>query len=277
MKKLLWTFYFLLFAVPANAGTVVASINGTPITDTDVTARTRLMSFQGQSGTDNRRRALSNIIDDHIKLAYAESMRIVPADSDVKTEFEGIQRSGFDASKLTASDTAMLTTAVRANIAWQMVIGRTIMPTIDVTDEDIATERRELARERGLPIEMTFIRLVDIPTDVASRLTRPSSCDGAMDMARDLGGWPQRMTVLQYELSADVRTVLVDLAPMTWSRRIDGNVFLVCSTKRTKEWGQLDDIIKQNAMFRRASFQADQQLKQLRRRAVIVITDDRYK
>ena len=40
---------------------------------------------------------------------------------------------------------------------------------------------------------------------------------------------------------------------------------------------ELDEMIEQNAMFKQAMFIADQQLKQLRRKAVVVINDDRYK
>ena len=56
-----------------------------------------------------------------------------------------------------------------------------------------------------------------------------------------------------------------------------GNVFLICDSKKNKEYGKLDEIIKQNAMYKKSMFIADQQLKQLRRKAVIIINDDRYK
>ena len=64
---------------------------------------------------------------------------------------------------------------------------------------------------------------------------------------------------------------------MTWSGIKDGSVLLVCEEKKTKEYQNLDDIIKQNAIYKKASFIADQQLKQIRRKSVIIINDDRYK
>ena len=39
----------------------------------------------------------------------------------------------------------------------------------------------------------------------------------------------------------------------------------------------MDEIIKQNAIYKKASFNGEQQLKQLRRKAVIIVNDDRYK
>ena len=152
-----------------------------------------------------------------------------------------------------------------------------MLPTVDVSSEDINAEKVNLAREHGLPIEMTIIRLTDIPNDIAAHLTKPKSCDDAIKIAENLGGVPQKFTALQYELSADIRERVADLPNMTWSPRVDDTVLLVCATKKTDEYKNLDDIIKQNAKYKQAMFLADQQLKQLRRSAVIVINDDRYK
>ncbi len=271
MRKIV--FILALIGVwPAYGATVVASINGTPITDTDVTARTKLMARQGKTSTDNRRVALMNIIDDYIKVNYASNFNAVPDDKDVEKEFKKM-----NLGDLTATESAMARSAIKSDIAWQIVVARTVLPTISVSDDEINSERNGLAREHGLPIEMTIVRLVDVPADVAAKLSKPKSCDAAMDMARQLGGDPQKITAVQYELSADIRERVVGLPRLTWSPRVDNSVLLVCDSKKTSEYGKLDDIIKQNTMFKQAMFMADQQLKQLRRKAVIVINDDRYK
>jgi len=256
----------------ANAATVVATVNGTPITDTDITSRVELMSRQGKTSTDNRRVALQNIIDDNIKIAYATNFHAVPEDSIVDKELKKM-----NLGEMSASLRDMARSAMRAEIAWQIVVARTVLPTVDVSREEINAERNSIAREHGLPIEMTIIRLTDIPESVAAKLTAPKDCDGAMKMATALGGAPQKFTAVQYELSADIRKRVATLPKLTWSKREDGSVLLVCSTKKTSEYGKLDDMIKQNTMYKQALFMADQQLKQLRRKAVIVINDDRYK
>ena len=272
MKKFI-IFVFLTGITQASFGaSVVASIGGKPVTDTDVTARVALMSRQGDASTDNRRHALQNIIDDYVKLEYAENFKAVPSDADVKKE---LQNMGL--TDLPVTQRAMAKFAVSANIAWQGVIARTIMPTVDVSADDVATEKHALARDRGLPIEMTIVRLIDIPEDIAKKLTKPRDCDDAVQIAERLGGVPQKFTALQYELSVDIRERVASLPTLTWSSRRDDSVLLVCSTKKTKDYGKLDEIIKQNAMYKKALFMADQQLKQLRRKAVIVINDDRYK
>lgn len=272
MKIVKFAVLFAMILSPAFSASVIATVGGNPITDTDITARTKLMARQGKTSTDNRRVALQNIIDDFVKLDYASNFGVKPTDEDAIKELKRMNMSG-----LTASEREMALSAIKADIAWQVVIARTILPTIDITKDDINSMKNELAREQGLPIEMTIVRLVDIPADIAAKLTKPKSCDDAVSMAENLGGVPQKFTVAQYELSSDIRERVVGLSNLTWSPRIDGSVLLVCSTKKTAEYGKLDDIIKQNATYKQAMFVADQQLKQLRRKAVVVINDDRYK
>ena len=275
MKTLKSVFVILsaFLLTPVYGATVVATVNGTPITDTDITARTKLMNRQGKTSTDNRRVALQNIIDDNVKLSYASNFNVIPDDKTIDSELKKMNL-GDD---LSASEREMARNALRADIAWQIIVARTVLPTVDATREDIAAEKNALAREHGLPIEMTIIRLTDIPADIAEKLTRPKSCDGAMKMAESFGGVPQKFTAMQYELSPDIRERVASLPELTWSRRQDGSVLLVCNSKKTDEYKNLDDIIKQNTMYKQAMFMADQQLKQLRRKAVIVINDDRYK
>ena len=273
MKKIISFLVANFVTICANAATVVATVDGKPITDTDITARTQLMARQGKTATDNRRQALQNIIDDNVKLNYASKFGAVPSDKDVDAELKRM-----DLGDLGANEREMARSAVRANIAWQVIVARTIMPTIDVTEEDIKNEKLSLEREHGLPIEMTMVRLLDVPNDVAKKLTNPKSCDDAMDMARRLGGDPQKFTAAQYELAPEIRDSIAGIENLRWSKpTANGSIFLVCNTKKTKEYGKLDDIIKQNAIYKQSMFVADQQLKQLRRRAVVVINDNRYK
>ncbi len=271
MKKAL-IFLSMMIAMPAYAASVVATVNGKPITDTDITSRTTLMAKQGKTSSDNRRVALNAIIDDAVKLAHASNVGATPSDADVDKELQKM-----NLGELTAAEKDMARSALKSEIAWQVLVAHTIVPTIDVTADEINAEKISLATEHGLPIEMTIVRLVNIPDTIAKKLTRPKSCDDAIKMAEDLGGVPQKFTAMQYELAADVRERVAGLKKLTWSTRVDGNILLVCDAKKTKEYGDLDNIIKQNAIFKSAMFQADQQLKQLRRKAVIVINDDRYK
>ena len=272
MKIVKFAALVMMIVSPAFSATVVATVNGVPITDADITARTKLMAREGNVSTDNRRQALQNIIDDSVKLNYAANFGVKPTDDDAASELKRMKMTD-----LSASEREMAMSAIKAGIAWQVIIARTILPTVDVSSDDVKEMKNDLSREQGLPIEMTIVRLLDIPADVAAKLNKPKNCDDAVKMAEDLGGAPQKFTAVQYELSRDIRERVIGLPLLTWSPRVDGSVLLVCNTKKTSEYGKLDDVIKQNAMYKQAMFVADQQLKQLRRKAVVVINDDRYK
>ncbi len=273
MKKIIAGFITLFMVIGAgHCATVVGSVNGNPITDADVTARTELMAKQGKVSTNNRKQAFQNIVDDYVKLDYASKFNVNPTDKDADKELKRM-----NLGDLSATTRSMARLAMRANIAWQVVMARTIIPTIDVSKNDIAEEKSEIAREHGLPVEITLIRLTDIPEEIAKKLTKPKNCDDAEQMVESFGGYPQKITAMQYELSQEMRQRIANLPLLTWSKIQDDSMVLVCSEKKGKEYKNLDEIIKQNAEFKKASIIADQQLKQLRRKAVIIINDDRYK
>lgn len=272
MKKIILIIGLLFNINYAIASSVVGTVNGNPITDSDITARTELMALQGQVSATNRKQAFQNIIDDYIKLDYAANFNVKPTDKDADSELKKM-----NLGNISATMRSMARLAMRANIAWNVVMSHTIAPTIEVNKSDIAEEKSAVAREHGLPVEITMIRLLDIPTDVSKQLKKPKSCDDAEQMVQDFGGVPQKITALHYELSADVRSRIANLPILTWSSNQDNTVFLICSEKKTDEYKNLDDMIKQNAIYKKSLFVADQQLKQLRRKAVIIINDNRYK
>ena len=272
MKNVIFAILFgFSVCLPTFASTVVATVNGTPVTDTDITARVALMAKQGDTSKTNRRKAFQNIVDDYIKLNYAANFNVKPSEKDAEQELKRMNLGDLDS---TMKSMAIL--AIKSDIAWQVIMARTIIPTIDISESDIKAERSDLIRERGLPIEVTLVRLIDIPANIAKKLTKPNDCKDAISMAERFGGNPQTFTALQYELSPDVRERIAELPPLTWSKIQDNSVLLVCKETKTKEYQNLDEIIRQNATFKKASFVADQQLKQLKRKAVIIINDDRY-
>ena len=273
MKKIFAVFITLFLSLEnVNAATVIGTVNGNPITDSDVTARTELMSRQGKVSAVNRKQAFQNIVDDYIKLDYASKYNVNPTDKDADQELKRM-----NLGELSATMRSMARLAVRSDIAWQVIMARTIIPTVDVSKADIAEEKNSIAREHGLPIEITLIRLTDIPYDVAQKLTKPKNCADAEQMVEALGGYPQKITAMQYELSEEMRQRISGLPLLTWSKIENDSMVLVCSEKKGKEYKNLDNIIKQNAEYKKAASIADQQLKQLRRKAVIIINDDRYK
>ena len=203
---------------------------------------------------------------------YAATYNVKPTSKEADQELKKM-----NLGEMNATMQSMARSAVRANIAWNVIMSRTIVPDMEITKSDIDEERNSLAREHGLPIEVTMLRLIDIPDDIYTKLSKPKSCDDATEMVENLGGYPQKITAMQYELAPEVRERISGLPLLTWSKKENNTVFLVCSEKKGKEYKNLEEIIKQNATYKKASAAAEQQLKQLRRKAVIIVNDDRYK
>ena len=139
MKLFLSIFAFVLLGLNcANAASVIGSVNGKPITDSDITARTELMTRQGKTSTNNRKQAFQNIVDDYIKLDYASNYNVKPNDKDAESELKKM-----NLGDMTETMHSMALLAVRANIAWNVVMSRTIVPNIETTKADIDQERTE--------------------------------------------------------------------------------------------------------------------------------------
>ena len=119
----------MFLVLPVFGASVIASVNGKPITDTDITARTKLMAKQGKTSTDNRRIALQNIIDDNIKITYATNFNALPDDKTIEQELKKMQLGD-----ISVSEKEMARNAIKAEIAWQIVTARTILPTVEIID-----------------------------------------------------------------------------------------------------------------------------------------------
>jgi hypothetical protein len=255
IRKILFLIVSCCIVNFAHAATIVATVNEKPITDLDITNRIRIMP----PSLNNREAAKNAIIDDILRLEYAEQFRIAPTDKEVN-----------DAMK-EHKDNPQMRLAIRANLAWQMVIMRTIIPTITIEPDDIKHEFADLQRERGLPERVDFILLNTVSPEVYRQLGKDAaSCSAAETKVRSMGGFPLRLNELEYELAPEIRHRFIDLPRFTWSPLSEGRTVMWCKRERTDQWEGLDEIIEQNARLKRAFFQADQILKQQRRRAAII-------
>ncbi|MCQ2574610.1 MAG: hypothetical protein MJ156_00715 [Alphaproteobacteria bacterium] len=273
MKKIIVCLSIMLLAViPAYSASVIATVNGNAITDDEVTARVKLMTKQGNNSLDNMQKAFQNIVDDYIKIEYVSNFGVKPTDEDADKEIEKMKLG-----ELTPTMRSMARLGVKSDICWNVMLGQTIIPTIKLTKKEKQQAKIDLARERGLPVELTLVRVVDIPKDVYKQLKDPKDCDDAITMVQTLGGEPQKFKILQYELSQDMRERVAELDVMKWAPLKDKSTVLICEANKTDEYQNLDEMIEQNAIYMRASAIGDQQLKQLRRKAMIIINDDRYK
>lgn len=129
-----------LTVMPALAATKV-TVNGVPISDIEISQRTKLLALEGGGGT---KKAMEQLIDEQLQLQEAKRMNIVISDGQVDDAFttvarnikvstdklrEILQQSGVNMDTMKAR--------LRAAIAWQQVSQMVVSSRVKVSDLDL--------------------------------------------------------------------------------------------------------------------------------------------
>jgi peptidyl-prolyl cis-trans isomerase SurA len=134
-----------------NVRKATAIVNGEIITGTDVDHRMALIlaANDGQMPPEQvaqfRQQILGNLIDETLQIQEADANEIKITDSEVENYFGEISQQNFklppkEAEKLLISknsSVASLKRQIRAEIAWNRVLGRNVRPKINVSDKEV--------------------------------------------------------------------------------------------------------------------------------------------
>ncbi len=146
-----------------NVRRATAIVNGEIITGTDVDQRLALIlaSNDGQLPPEEverfRQQILTNLIDETLQIQEAEANEIKITDGEVDNYFTEISQQNF---KLPAKETekfllsknssvSTLKRQIKAEIAWNRVLGRNVRPFINVSDEEVITIQKRLDANKG--------------------------------------------------------------------------------------------------------------------------------
>jgi peptidyl-prolyl cis-trans isomerase SurA len=146
-----------------NVRKATAIVNGEIITGTDVDHRLALIlaANDGQLPQDEierfRQQILSNLIDETLQIQEAEANEIKVTDGEIDNYFAEISQQNFklspkDTEKLLASKNSSVSTLkrqIKAEIAWNRVLGRNVRPFINVSDEEVTIIRKRIEANRG--------------------------------------------------------------------------------------------------------------------------------
>jgi peptidyl-prolyl cis-trans isomerase SurA len=129
-------------AVPALAQSVSVTVNGTPITDVQISQRVKLFALEGSSG--GQRGATEQLIDEAIQMAEAKRLGVTVSNAQVDEAFVQIARNiNVSPERLTAMlqeggiNIGSLKDRLRAAIAWNSVTEQAIMPQVQISDLDL--------------------------------------------------------------------------------------------------------------------------------------------
>lgn len=125
-------------ALPAFAA-VVVTVNGTPITDTQVSQRSKLFSMEGNR--TGQRGAMEQLIDEAIMMSEAKRLNITVSNAQIDSALLDVARnvklSQDKLVQMLQSNGVTMDTLrdrLRAAIAWSAVTDQAIMPQVQVSD-----------------------------------------------------------------------------------------------------------------------------------------------
>jgi peptidyl-prolyl cis-trans isomerase SurA len=146
-----------------NVRKATAVVNGEIITGTDIDHRLALImaANDGQLPPDEierfRQQILTNLIDETLQMQEAEANEIKITDTEVENYFGEISQQNFkmppkETEKLLLSKNSSVATLkrqIRAEIAWNRVLGRNVRPFINVSEEEVSVVLKRLEASKG--------------------------------------------------------------------------------------------------------------------------------
>jgi peptidyl-prolyl cis-trans isomerase SurA len=130
--------------VAAQAVTKV-TVNGTPISDTQISQRVKLLQLEG--GRGGSKAATEQLIDEAIMMQEAKRLNISVTEAQVEQAMQSIARNikvsmdnlrGILRQNAVSEDT--LRDRLRAALAWQEVTSIAVMPRVQISDVDLEKE-----------------------------------------------------------------------------------------------------------------------------------------
>lgn len=143
---------------------IAAIVNEEIISAFDLQARTQMTIVTSGLQDDPRQRTrlesqvLKTLIDERLQLQEAEKQNIKVSDAEIDRELAGVEKrnrmpEGGMANYFKQNNLSLQTLRqqVRAQVAWNKLVRRTILPKVEVSDEEIKEVLQKLQEAIGLP------------------------------------------------------------------------------------------------------------------------------
>lgn len=176
----------LVLQAPAQAQSVVALVNSRPITSFDIDQRIRIAGLVERRRID-RRSALSELVDDQVKLIEARRIGYRVTDEGVEAEFLKLakgnrqtEREFSDNLRKVGVQPAALRDKIRADLAWVVLLRDQQRRGGQVTNSELETAIAERRSKDGTITEYTLRQVLFI----VPRGGNPGSRMGAANAAR---------------------------------------------------------------------------------------------
>lgn len=282
--------------MPAVARAQVAVIaNGSPITELDISQRTKLLSTQGAKGV-TRQMVIQELIDDRLKIAKARSYGMEISDAEVDAAFQNmalrqrispeqftamLERGGISANAIKAR--------LRAEMVWSQLVRGRFGSSLQVGDADIADALKS-SNEADTAVSYTYTLypitvvipagssagVIDGKRQIAENLrARFNSCQTGLPLARALRDVAVRepITKNSAELPEPFRELLGKLevgrlsTPDSTAQGLQ--MFALCDKKESKADSPAKREIREKLFTSRYQAESKKFLDEIRKSAMI--------
>jgi len=280
----------LLVAAPAGAATVKISVNGTPITDVQISQRLALMKLENRSGA---KAAQDELVNEALQVQEAKRLGFTISESDIDNAVLQVARnmkvSNSNLEKILTERGVPMSTLrdrLKANLAWSKVSATAISARVSVSEADIDKEAKaKLTAANSYDYilkEVLFLTVKGGPS-VASRTAQANQyrkafkgCDNAVQESlsytdaavRDVGR--RHATQMPDPIAAELGKL--NVGGITSPRVVEGGVSMlaVCAKEVSDDTTYLADTIRQTQGNGALKTEADKYLANLKAKAQIV-------
>jgi peptidyl-prolyl cis-trans isomerase SurA len=279
----------------ARAQSIVAFVNGEPVTALDVEQRTRILEATTQK-KPTRQQVIDELVNDKVKLRQANRLDVDVSDAAVDRAFSGMARQGGrSVADLTAAlkqagiDARAFKAKLRADLAWREVLQRMSPGSFQVRDADVVAAllaKGQQPTAKGMQYTMRqFVFVVPRGSpqshidkrmkEAESLRAKFSDCDRDVQLAREFQEVVVRDPVIR--MSTDLPTRLQELiqkipdGKMTPPEAVAAGIEVVaiCGRKETVADLGARREIRDQLLTNRFESQEKQVLEQLRRQSII--------
>ncbi|MEM9634688.1 MAG: peptidylprolyl isomerase [Pseudomonadota bacterium] len=284
-------------STPANAAIKVI-VNDTPITDYDISQRSRLITMtQRKSGAAAKRQAEEELIDDQIKLAEAERVGVEISQSEVDGAYNNIARnvkmSPSQLSKALRSGGVKpetLKARLKAQLAWNQVLRRRFSGRIEVNESDIIAALQktdEADRQRSVEYDLKRV-IVVVPKNSSGGFKSKrkqesnkirSSFNGCENMGNVLGQYSEVVVRpigrrLETELPGDMREEIQSLGAGKLTKpsttEVGYEMIAICGKREIASDIAVRTELENELRAKEGESQSRRYLMDIRRRATII-------
>lgn len=286
--------WVLLFAPSTVKAQVAVLVNGAPITEIDITQRSKLTQLSTNK-TPSRKEVIDDLVNDHLKIFIAKRYGLEVSETDVNNAFSNMaQRSRATAAQMEQSLASRgvginnIKLRIRAELGWGQLVRGRFGQSMQVGEADIQTALQSRSEEEKSShsflykiYPIIFVGSGEDADGAARRReadnlrARFNSCDQDLRAARTLRGVVVKEPIIRNstEFSTQLREILdkIEIGKLTTPEVTAQGIqmFAVCERKATTADSPVKRQLREEMYNKRYETQSKKFLDEVRRQAMI--------